>query len=195
MRVKDLILYQVATDKNYKVGDKLSFGKEKNGQYHKCESLSFNQNGKPLHELGFKHYKKGILKNKDLILNMSRALSDYDFILREFALEEVRKESFPTLPSRFTCLYLSENETTCLNNFTERTITSPNLHHQAIKVKVSGEAHFVRDFGISRLGLSYSEYKKLANQYWSQNQESTTEAKEILFIGDVEVLEILQETK
>ena len=31
-KVKDLILYQVATDRNYKVGDKIYFGEKPNGQ-------------------------------------------------------------------------------------------------------------------------------------------------------------------
>ena len=32
MKVKDLILYQISTDRYYKVGDKLEFGKEYNFQ-------------------------------------------------------------------------------------------------------------------------------------------------------------------
>ena len=32
MKVKDLILYQISTDRHYKVGDKLEFGKEYNYQ-------------------------------------------------------------------------------------------------------------------------------------------------------------------
>lgn len=35
MQVKDLILYQVATDRNYKVGDKYTFGENPNGQWQR----------------------------------------------------------------------------------------------------------------------------------------------------------------
>ena len=30
MKVNDLVLFQIATDRNYHIGDKLSFGKEYN---------------------------------------------------------------------------------------------------------------------------------------------------------------------
>ena len=64
---------------------------------------------------------------------------------------------------------------------------------QAIKVKVNGEAHFVKTFGITRSGLSFNEYMKEAVEYWSQDQNSNAATKEILFVGDVEVIEILKE--
>lgn len=62
--VKDLILYQVATDRNYKVGDKIYFGEKPNGQI-KIFDFSFNQQGKPLHELGFKTAKRAFLKTNN----------------------------------------------------------------------------------------------------------------------------------
>ena len=41
-QVKDLILYQVATDRNYKVGDKLVFDKfTPNGQFSRVFKTSF----------------------------------------------------------------------------------------------------------------------------------------------------------
>lgn len=193
MQVKDLILYQVATDRNYKVGDKIHFENNPNGQEDKCLNLSFNKDGQPLHSLGFSSINKGIFKNKKLLVDLSTALSNYDFIIREFALEEVRKTYFPNLPSRFRCMFLSEDETTCLNNFKDFVKHKTNSNLQAIKVKVNGEIHFVKDYGVSRLGLSFNEYKAEAKKYWSQDQNSTTKAKEILFIGDVEIVEILKE--
>lgn len=195
MEVKDLILYQVATNKEFKVGDIITFGDEHNGQLDKVFNLNFNLNGKPIHEVGFENVNKGLFKNKELIVNMSKALSNYDFILREFALEEVRKEKFPNLPSRFSCMFLSDTEEVCLQNYKDFISRDKNKTYQAIKVKVTGQAHFVKDFGISRLGLSYNEYKQLAEKYWSQNQNSKAPTKEILFSGKVEIVEILEEYK
>lgn len=193
MQVKDLILYQVATDKNYKVGDIMHFGDEPNGQEFNCLNLSFNKEGQYLHKLGFDNAKKGIFKNKKLIFDLSKALSNYDFIMREFALEEVRKQQFPHLPSRFRCMFLSEDADTCLHNLQGFIDRGAGTNLQAIKVKVNGEAHFVKDYGVSRLGLSFNEYKNEAIKYWSQDQHSTSATKEILFIGDVEIVEILEE--
>lgn len=193
MRVKDLILYQVATDRNYKVGDIIHFGDEPNGQEFNCFNLSFNKEGQPLHKLGFDNAKKGIFKNKNLIFDLSKALSNYDFIMREFALEEVRRQQFPHLPSRFRCMFLSEDADTCLHNLQGFINRGAGSNLQAIKVRVNGEAHFVKDYGVSRLGLSFNEYKNEALKYWSQDQHSTSATKEILFTGDVEILDVLKE--
>lgn len=193
MQVKDLILYQVATDRNYKVGDIIHFGDEPNGQEFNCLNLSFNKEGQPLHKIGFDNSKKGIFKNKNLILDLSKALSNYDFIIREFALEEVRRQQFPHLPSRFRCMFLSEGADTCLNNLQGFINRGAGSNLQAIKVRVNGEAHFVKDYGVGRLGLSFNEYKNEAIKYWSQDQHSTSATKEILFTGDVEILDILKE--
>lgn len=43
------------------------------------------------------------------------------------------------------------------------------------------------------IGLSFNEYIKEAVEYWSQDQNSNAATKEILFVGDVEVIEILKE--
>lgn len=195
MKIENGIFYQIATDRNYKVGDKLYFGDSPNGQEFNCLNFLFNKNGDPLHKLGFKHAKKGIFKNKKLLFDMSKALSDYDFVIREFALEEVRKENFSHLPSRFRCMFLSDKKEICLNNLKDFVNKGAGKVFQAIKVKLNGEVHFVKDYVVSRLGLSFNEYKKEAFKYWSQDQHSKTETKEVLFVGEAEVLEILDEIK
>ena len=100
-KVKDLILYQVATDRNYKVGDKFIFGKALNGQGNRVFNSKFYQNDKPIHQLGFDYVNsKKIFKDKSLIIKVCKALAESDFVIRELALEEVRKQKFPNLPSR-----------------------------------------------------------------------------------------------
>ena len=195
VKVKNLVLYQVATDKNYKVGDKFYIGDKPNGQEYNCLNISFNKEGQPFHELGFKGVKKGIFKDKELLLTLSKALSNYDFVMREFALEEVRKEKFQDCPSRFRCMFLSDDEDTSRNNLQGMINKGRGKNFQVVKVKVSGLAHFVKDFGLSRLGLSFNEYKEEAEIYWTQDQKSKSATKEILFVGDVEVVEILEEFK
>mgnify|MGYP005779470901 FL=1 len=48
---------------------------------------------------------------------------------------------------------------------------------------------------VARKGLSINQYKEQAVKYWSQDQNSKTKAKEILFIGEAEIVEILKEIK
>ena len=193
MKVKNQILYQVATNRDFKVGDKIHFGNETNGQM-KIFDFTFNENGKPLHELGFKNAKKGIFKNKNLEMKMAIALQNYDLFMREIAMEEVRKEKFPNLPSRFKCMYLSETKEEALKNL-EIMFKKGQGQFQAIAVKLSGELFYVKEVGIGRRGASYNEYRKLAEKFWEQNQHSAEKTKEILFVGDAEVVEILKEIK
>ncbi len=195
MQVKDLILYQVATDRNYKVGDQLHFGDQPNGQM-KIFDAAFNKNGTPLHWLTLQHAKKrGFWKNKALLFDTYDALANYDLFMREIALEEVRKEKFPFLPSRFRCMYLSDTGDIAKKNMDIMKQRAPQKQYQAISVKLCGEVFYVKDFGIGRSGLSFNEYKELAEKFWSQDQTSKKESKEILFVGDAEVVEILKEYK
>lgn len=193
MKVKNKILYQVATNRDFKLGEKIHFGNETNGQM-KIFDFSFNEYGKPLHELGFKKAKKGIFKNKNLEMKMAIALQNYDLFMREIALEEVRNEKYPNLPSRFKCMYLSETKEETLKNL-EIMSKKGQGQFQAIALKLCGELFYVKECGIGRLGVSFNEYKKLAEKFWSQNQHSAEKIKEILFVGDAEVVEILKEIK
>lgn len=193
MQVKDLILYQVATDKNYKVGQVLEVGGQPNGQYHKCRNQDFlSKEGIVMHEAAhiYAHHDKK--KNKNFELEMAKALLEYDFIMRELALEEVRKEKFPHMPSRFSCMFLSETAEECLKNFEEFKKLKKGACLQAIKVKVTGNAHFVRG-GIGREGFSYNQYVLEAERYWREGVNTDRKVQEILFEGKVEVVEILSE--
>ncbi|MBP3581150.1 MAG: DUF2441 domain-containing protein [Clostridia bacterium] len=194
MKVKDKIYYQVATDRNYKVGDKLEFGQTLNGVGERVLNTHFQKSGVPINRLGFDYLdNKNIFKNKKLILDMSKALLEADFVLRELAAEEVRKENFPTLPSRFRCMFLSESKVEALANLKKFQKDSSGKHYQAVAVKVSGNIFYAKEVGLQRNGLSYHDNKKVAEQYWAQNQNSSESIKEILFEGKAEVVEILEE--
>lgn len=194
MKLKGKILYQVATNRNFKVGDKLHFGEEFNGQM-KIFDFEFNENGESYRWLAFQHAEKGIFKNKELLYKLSNALSNYDLFMREIAVEQVRKEKFPSKPSRFKCMYLSDTKEVVLKNFETmlKKTKGENILYQAIAVKLNGEAFYARDVGLSRPGKSFNEYKQLAESYWGQNQKSTAPVKEILFVGDAEVVEVFAE--
>ena len=73
MKVKDKIFYQVATDRNYKVGDILCFGEDLNGLGYRVQNSNFNDEKTPFHKLGFMYLdSKKIFKNKQLVLQMSK---------------------------------------------------------------------------------------------------------------------------
>lgn len=194
MEVKDKIYYQVATDRHYKVGDILNFGQTLNGVGQRVMASHFQRNQIPLHKLGFNYLdSKKIFKNKKLILAMSKALLEADFVLRELSAEEVRKEKFAELPSRLRCMFLSETKEETLKNFNEMQKSNKDKHFQAVAVKLNGNIFYAKENGLARNGLSFEENKKVAEKYWSQNQKSTETTKEILFEGQAEIVEILAE--
>ena len=196
MKVKDKIFYQVATDRNYKVGDILCFGEDLNGLGYRVQNSNFNDGKTPFHKLGFMYLdSKKIFKNKQLVLQMSKALLEADFVLRELAAEEVRKEKFSHLPSRLKCMFLSETKEETLKNFEKMKKNNPQKSFQAVAVLLNGEVFYAKEVGLQRNGLSYNDNQKVALMYWAQNQNSTECTKEILFEGQAEVLEIFRETK
>ena len=195
MKVNNLILYQVATDRDYKVGDKLTFGKMDNGQCYNAYNTSYQQNGESLYRIGYKKANKGIFKDRVLINNLAGALEKYDFAFREMAIEDVRKEQFPDCPSRMKCMFLTDSKQGCLNNLPKFANKGYGKVYQAVAVKVTGKVFYAKDVVIARTGSSFNQYKEEAIRYWSQNQKSEESIKEILFEGEAEVVEVMQEIR
>lgn len=195
MKVKDLILYQVATDRNYKVGDKFVFGESDNGQSYNIYNTFYQINEQPMHRVGFEKINKGEKIAPAFIVDFLVALEKYDFAFRELALEEVRKEKFPHLPSRMKCMFLTESKEECLNNLPNFANKGYGEIYQAVAVKLNGRVFYSKDVLIGREGLSLNKYKELAEKYWSQDQNSATKAREVLFEGEAEIVEILDEIK
>ena len=194
MKVKDLILYQISTDRNYKVGDKLTFGKVYNGQGNRILNTKFNDGKNAMYKLGFNYAdSKNIFKKKDLVINLCKTMQESDFVLRELAVEEVRKAKYPNLPSRLRCMFLSNTKQVVLDNLKTFHLKGVGKHFQAVAVKLTGELFYAKSVALPRNGLSYGEYMEIADKYWSQDQDSAESVKEILFEGKAEIVEIIEE--
>lgn len=198
MKVKDLILYQVATDRNYKVGDVLTFNKDiPNGQYNRVFNTDFRLNGtRPSDEMYFvakRKFKK--FKSKDDIYSIAHTLEYYDVLVKEIALEEVRKEKYPNLPSRLHCMYLSLSKEIALKNLKSMAGSRDKNGKvfQAVAVKLNGTIFKAGKVYVNREGKSYNYYKDKAVAYWKQKGLKEEEVKEILFEGTAEIVEILEE--
>lgn len=193
-KVKNVILYQVATDRDYKIGDILHFGDIYNGNGNRVFNSKFNNGIEAYHNVGFNYANsKKVLKNKHLVVEMSKALSESDFVLRELAAEEVRKEKYREYPSRLKCMFLSDKREVVLENLKKMHQKGFGTHFQAIAVKLEGKLFYARSKFLMRNGSSYGEYLSIADEYWGQDQNSTEEVKEILFEGKAEVIEIIDE--
>ena len=193
MKVKDLILYQIATDRHYKVGDKLEFGKSYNYQGERVYNGA-KLNKRRTYDDGYSFVdSKKIFANKKLVLKLAKQLEEYDFTIRELAFEEVRKTEFKDYPSRLKCMFLIDNKEECVKNL-------KNFHHkghgtffQVVAVKLNGNVFYATSKNVRRTGLSFEEYKQMARVYWKQEQNSKLPINEILFEGNAEIVEVIEE--
>ena len=196
-QVKDFILYQVATDRNYKVGDKLVFDKNTpNGQFSRVFKSSFKLDGKRPSDILYNiagHRFKRLKKNQ--LYELAHILEYYDVFVKEFALEEVRSESFADYPSRLHCMYLSMRKDIALQNIEamSRNTEKKGNQFQAVAVKLNGKIFKAGRFYMSRESESYEQYKEKAYSYWVQKDLKDEEVKEVLFEGEAEIVEIIKE--
>lgn len=113
--------------------------------------------------------------------------------LRELALEEVRQERYPNLPSRMGCLYASftlEEAEKWADLFVEW--GRPTYH--IVKLRV--DSWFVGDaWNCFKATLSREENLALAERYWRNlpNLQGEAPMQELLVAGNVTVEEIVKE--
>ena len=107
-------------------------------------------------------------------------------------MESVRQQVAPNEPSRFHCMFLTANKDDVVKGVNEFYKKGFGSNFQAIAVKLNGKV-FVATFGVGRQGKSYAEYMSLAKNYWTQKETNIQKAVEILFEGEAEVVEIINE--
>ena len=193
MKVKDLILYQISTDRHYKVGDKLEFGKVYNYQGERVyNGAKFNKRRTYDDGYNFVDSKK-IFANKKLVLDMSKQLEEYDFVLRELVFEEVRNKEFKDCPSRVRCMFLIDNKEACLKNLKHFHHKGHGTFFQVVAVKLNGNVFYAKTKNARRAGFSYNDYYEMAREYWAQDQTLDVPTNEILFEGKAEIMEVIEE--
>lgn len=114
--------------------------------------------------------------------------------LRELALEDVRREKYPDLPSRMGCLYVSESLQESMQ-WADYFISLGRPTFQLVKVKVTGN-RFVGDAVKCFDGVTDREKNlRMAERYWENRPDPSGEPpiREFLVNGDIEVVEIIKE--
>ena len=188
-KVKDLILYQIVKSRKFSIGDKIIFDKNTiTGQYKKVFQTKYQIDNLRLADI-FYYFKK----NRGIIKNHAESLAyicdNYDLLVRELALENVRKNFYPDLPSRLHCMYLSLYKQTAVDNYEK----SRENHLQVIAVKLNGKIFKSGNFVLGRDGGSFEDYIAKAHNYWTQTDVTDENVTEILFEGEAEVVEIIKE--
>ena len=188
MEVNKEIYYHANSYKEYKKGDILIFNeKTHNKMYDEVYNKEFKYTRMDANEL--LHIKK---KNNDNIFNKEEleliinTVNNDAFIIRELALEEVRKNKYPNYPSRLSALYVTKEKEEVIKwvNILKR---NKKTCKQILTLELTGTI-FIGDGNlIKRQNISYQEQLKIAEKYWSH---TSNEIEEYLFYGQAKVIDI-----
>jgi hypothetical protein len=122
---------------------------------------------------------------RELAYEMNENLIQYLKWIREEVFENYRKQKFPNLPSRKTCLWLCEKKD--INEWWK--ILYPNNSKKIIEINFNSEQkiHCGNGSLIISETLNIHDYMKLAEKYWNGEISENCEI-ETLFEGDFEVI-------
>ncbi|KKL10712.1 hypothetical protein LCGC14_2553090 [marine sediment metagenome] len=199
IRVKNRVYYHCqrnnSTEK-WKIGEKISFGSEYNLFFnnYRIDNRSFYClfNGKEYHYIDYLYNIASKLpetdeniRNRGKIIELG--LQRSTIILREYLFENIRKINFPDYPSRQKGLWLIESIDSL--KYWKDTIFNKK-GDIVLKLKVNGKAHKSYAEFIQADVFSLDLWEEMAFNYWKGTKGEELKS-EIIFEGDVEVIEIL----
>lgn len=104
---------------------------------------------------------------------------------RELIFESVRREFYPELPSRHTCVWLIPNDEGSLN-FWKNKLHTPN--QRIFKVSADGKVHRAAEKWLIGGTIPVTELISKAHNYW-KGVDSGSHEDEIIFVGKMKILE------
>jgi hypothetical protein len=188
MKVEDKIYYHVNSYKELNIGDVLVFDNNTHNQmYETVYNSSYKLNDMDANELLLtkKRNKDKDLSYEEFDLVLSTVNNDA-YVMRELALESIRKEYYPEYPSRLNCLYLTDKLEDAIK-WVDILKRNKKNAVQILILKVSGNIFEGDGSLMKRLNLSYNEHLENAKMYWSN---ATDNKDEILFTGTATVIDI-----
>lgn len=197
IKAKDLIMYQ-ATTRDYKVGDILKFGKDRNFQAervfstnYRMEKAEFNM---PEMFLKQKIKNKKFKLKQDEMQAIYEILLNYGFSMRELGYEICRQLHYKDRPSRLTCMFLCKKPEEAKCYLTTATQKGKSTDPKVIGVKLNGKLLRTSNSFNMRGGKSIDEFIEQAHDYWKGVDKDFADKKSIeyLFEGTAEVVEIIR---
>ena len=188
MKVNNEIYYHANSGEELNVGDVLIFNKDThNKMYDEVYKSEFKLDEIDANELLINKKKnkdtKFTIEEFETILN---TVNNDAFVMRELALEEVRKKKYPNYPSRLNCLYVTKEKEDAINwsNILKR---NKKECKQVLTLECTGEL-FIGDGNLmKRQNLSYKKHLEIADRYWNN---TINENLEYLFYGEAKVIDI-----
>lgn len=122
---------------------------------------------------------------KMLTSDLHENLLQYLKWTREEIFENIRKSNFNNLPSRKTCIWLTEIEN--IPKWWKMFKNSTSKKILEIEIEPNSKLHYADGFLIKTETLKINQYEELAMSYWSGKIENNVE-NEILFEGTFKVI-------
>ena len=188
MLVNKEIFYHSNSGNKLSVGDVLIFNSNTHNRMHdEVYNSQHLLNGIDANELLNN-------KKKDKKLNISddefelifKTINSDAFVMRELALEEVRKNKCPDYPSRLNCLYVTKNKEDALE-WSDILKRNKKKCNQVLTLECTGELFIGDGDLIKRQNLSYQKHLENAEKYWSGK---TSKTPEYLFYGTARIIAI-----
>lgn len=179
-------------DEMWKVGNEFEVGNEKNN----FTKFSFNFESNILIE-GVKYpYKNvydyyeqngNILGKINLLNEANIFISEYQILVRELGMEEIRRSMFPKLPSRQSCIWLCRKEQI---NYWKKFI---NEEVEVFEVEINNNVFKTRNSLIPLPTDSYQKILEKSKLYWNENNMDENEDDEYLYVGKLKIIKKINE--
>ena len=197
-KVKDVIMYQ-ATTRDYKVGDVLEFGKERNFQAQRVFNTNYRMDGaengmaEMFLDAKLKKKKKTLKLKREGAKSICNILFSYGFSMRELGYEICRQLYYKDEPSRLTCMFLCEKAEEAKCYLTTAKSKGGSEKPKVVGVKLNGKLLKTSNSFNQRGGKSIDEFIEQAHNYWKGVGDDFTDIKSIeyLFEGTAEIVELI----
>ena len=188
MKVNKELFYHAYSGEKVKVGDVLVFNSgTHNKMYDEVYNNEYKIDGIDANELLInkkRNQERSFLIDEfELLLN---TVNNDAFVLRELALEEVRKSKYPAYPSRLSCLYITKTKEEAIN-WIKILKRNKKKCKQVLTLELTGEIFCFDGNLMKRQNASYQKHLENAELYWNSID---TNNSEILFYGEAKVIKI-----
>lgn len=188
MRVNKEIFYHAYSGERVSIGDIFVFNSQiHNKMYDEVYYNEYKIDGIDANELLI--HKKRNQENDftndefELLLN---TINNDAFVLRELALEEVRKEKYSNYPSRLSCLYVTKTKEDAIS-WSKILKRNKKKCKQVLTLELTGDIFCFDGNLMKRQNISYQNHLINAKLYWDSID---SDISEILFYGEAKVIEI-----
>lgn len=190
----EIFAYHIVTNKKMELGQIINFNDDQQNTLYRyfLEKEQMNSKGEDsLRILQGHHTSDGLNLNKEDAEVVSRYMGQTIRAIREVVTEMVRVKEYPDYPSRLSCLYATKTYEDALkwkelfNSYNRKVL-------QIVKLRVNG-SYFEGDAALlpNVDAAPFATKIDQAKEYWKGN--SKNELPELLIIGEIEVVEIIDE--